>query len=68
MPNLENEISNLTHKTLKNSNDVFDDDRKLFNCRIKSNCSVNAKGVIKKAKVSYKDKENIYIGSTVGEF
>ena len=66
MPNLENEISNHTHKTLKNSYDIFDD-RKLCNCTFKSNCPVNG-NTSRKATVSYKDKKNIFIGSTVREF
>ena len=36
MTNLEKEISKHYHKTLQNSYDIVDDDRKLCNCRIKS--------------------------------
>ena len=73
MPNLEQEISNYNHKTLQNSNEIVDDDKKFCNCRVKSNCPVNGKcltkGVIYKAlTVSHKYKKKIYIGSTGREF
>ena len=72
MPNLKKEISKHNQKTLLNSDVIDDNNRKLCNCRIKSNCPVNGKcltkGVIYKATVSYKNKNHIYIGSTGREF
>ena len=43
MPNSKKEISKHNHTTLQNSSDILDDDMKLCNCRIKSNCPVNGK-------------------------
>ena len=73
MPNLEKEISNHNHKTLQNANKTSEDkDKKLCNCRVKSNCPVNGecltKGVIYKATVSHENNERIYIGSTGRQF
>ena len=47
MPNLEKQISKHNNKTLHNSYDIVDDDRKLCNCRVKSNCPVNGKCLTK---------------------
>ena len=72
MPNLEKEISKHNQKTLLNPDVKDDNNRKLCNCRIKSNCTVNGKcftkGVIYKATVSHKNKNHIYIGSTGRDF
>ena len=51
MPNLEKEISKHNNKTLHNSFDIVDDDRKLCNCRVKSNCTVNGKFPTKESYV-----------------
>ena len=47
MPNLEKEISKNNIKTLLNSDVIDDKNRKLCNCRIKSNCPVNGKCLTK---------------------
>ena len=71
MSNLE-EISNHNQKTLQNSNKTTQEDIKSCNCRSKANCPVNreclTKGVIYKATVMHKYKENVYIGSTGRQF
>ena len=67
MHNLEKEIYKHNQKTPQNSYDTDDDNRKLCNYRIKSNCPVNGKcltkGVIYKATVLHKNKKHIYIGA-----
>ena len=61
-------MSKQNQNTLLNSDVVDDNNKKLCNCRIKSNCPVDkiclTKGVIYKATVLYKNKNHIYIGST----
>ena len=72
MSNLEKEISNHNHKTLKNSNKITDEDSKSCNCRSKANCLFSGecltKAVIYKTSVVHKNKEIIYIGSSGRQF